>query len=598
MTTTYPSRILTVIDIDEPENVNGIFYYNYFTTDERTNDTGDAFYASAAERIDLKQLQRDIPRFVLVTWSPVPGSAVQFRKRGGQLLNNQTAEVINTEDTFSNFDFTSFAFQDAAIDKKLVEEIDNSTLFRDFINKNLTLRARSLNAESENIDGNILMSIFTDKELVDLRTSGGTSSTTKILSLAKDALINTQVNSKFVGVLTRASAYDPLNFYSNEMKVLIPSADALQDKVRQSKDAHLVSTSEFDSGFTPVVVTKLDGRDNHLAPTAYPVGYIVERSELSNNGDVVAISTFVLGTPNATSFYDTSIKYGILYRYTIKAVIAVSLSGFNDEQKQVFATGLVSSKLSKAIDIDCSDFTPPPPPADFKVKWNYTESHIELLWSLPTVSQRDIKYFQIFRRSSINEPFKLLRMYDFDDSAIITSNLENVSEKTVEKLITPKCFYLDTETTKDSAYIYALCCVDAHGLTSNYSHQFLVNFDRFKNKINVKTISRSGAPKSYPNLYLEEDTFVDLIKVSEPDHLEVYFDPEYLVITDNDDNDMKFMPLDDPNYKVLITFINIDNSISKTMTINFNDKRNQVESTKINGSKQKSKISISGLKIE
>lgn len=599
-TTTFPSRILTIVDVDEPTNVTGKYYYNYFVPDERTNGSGDAFFSSAVDRIDLNQLQRDIPRFTLLSWSPIVGTKVKFRSRGGPLLNNQTVELVNTEDTFSNFDYTSFFFQDVTIDRKLTAQINNSTTFRGFVTKSLIRRAKALNSETgSSINGNLLVNIFSDKEMANLLTKSGLSSTTKILETVKNATTNAQVNSKFVGTMVRASAYDPLNFYSDEMELLVSSADALQSRTRQAKDAHLVSTSEFDAGFNPIVVTKIDGQNSRTPPEAYPVGYIVERSELNENGNVVEIASFVLSTPSATSFYDASVKYGVLYRYTVKAVVALTLPGFNDEQQQVLATGLVSSKQSQVIDIDCNDYTPPPPPADFKVTWNYSDSAVQLLWSLPPEKQRDIKYFQVFRRRSIAEPFSLLKMYNFDDSEVVTSSGEVISDKNTELLTTPKGFYIDRDVSKDGTYIYALCCIDAHGLTSNYSHQYLAKFDRFKNSLIVKTVSRSGAPKNYPNLFLEEDTFVDVIKVSDPSSLNVCFDPEFLKVLDNNDNDVKFLPLEDPNYKVLITFLNVDNSLSKTLTLNFSDRRSQVIETGTGGANRvKPRVSISGLKIE
>jgi hypothetical protein len=118
-----------------------------------------------------------------------------------------------------------------------------------------------------------------------------------------------------------------------------------------------------------------------------------------------------------------------------------------------------------------------------------------------------VKKFQVFRRASIDEPFQLLKMYDFDDSEIKAEENETVFQGLVEVQSNPSTLYIDPDFKKDSKFIYAVVSIDAHGLTSNYSDQFEVTFDRFKNRVIKKRISASGAPKPYPNMYLSADTF-------------------------------------------------------------------------------------------
>ena len=43
--------------------------------------------------------------------------------------------------------------------------------------------------------------------------------------------------------------------------------------------------------------------------------------------------------------------------------------------------------------------------------------------------------------------------------------------------------YRDIDFTKDSVYIYAVCAIDARNLTSGYSLQMQVSFDKKSNKI-------------------------------------------------------------------------------------------------------------------
>ena len=56
---------------------------------------------------------------------------------------------------------------------------------------------------------------------------------------------------------------------------------------------------------------------------------------------------------------------------------------------------------------------------------------------------------------------------------------------------------------RSSDFIYALCTIDEHGYTSPYSDQFRVKFNKELNNIQVWRVSRRGAPKQYPNFFIE-----------------------------------------------------------------------------------------------
>jgi hypothetical protein len=82
--------------------------------------------------------------------------------------------------------------------------------------------------------------------------------------------------------------------------------------------------------------------------------------------------------------------------------------------------------------------------------------------------------------------------------------------------------------------IYAIASVDAHGLTSNLSTQIKIEYLKYENRLKVDLFSREGAPKQYPNLYINQDTFLDNIKTSGYDRMILYFDPEYYRVFQNE----------------------------------------------------------------
>ena len=133
--------------------------------------------------------------------------------------------------------------------------------------------------------------------------------------------------------------------------------------------------------------------------------------------------------------------------------------------------------------------------------------------------------------------------------------------------------YVDPDFSKDSKFIYALACVDAHGFSSNLSDQFEVTFDRFKNKVQKKRISSSGAPKPYPNMYLNADTFVDSMLDDNHRQVDVVFDPDHLSVFDSNRRDLQLLPTVKDNADFRLQFINLDLQKERTLKISVDDLR-------------------------
>jgi hypothetical protein len=244
----------------------------------------------------------------------------------------------------------------------------------------------------------------------------------------------------------------------------------------------------------------------------------------------------------------------------------------NDEPTLFY--GFVTSRPSKRVIVKSFDMTPPRPPADFKPTWDFTFNKLRLMWSFPVNPTNDVKRFQIFRRKSIREPFELLQEYDFDDSNLIYQRGERIPAHLINNMVgNPITYFYDPDFNKDSKFIYALTSIDAHGLSSNFTMQYEVTFDRFKNKLMLDLISRSGAPKAYPNAFLEVDSFQDAIKASGYEKFKIYFNPDYLKLKSYEGEDLDFIPLEDPNGKIKIQIINVDRQKGKTIDIEVKDLR-------------------------
>ena len=281
--------------------------------------------------------------------------------------------------------------------------------------------------------------------------------------------------------------------------------------------------------------------------------------------------------------YDGKIRYGSSYFYKIRAAFLVEARSTEESTSQnLLVSFLVGSKLTAEVEVQTVEMVPPPPPADFNLAWDFGERALRCTWNLPPNSQQDIKYIQLFRRRSISDPFQLIKMWDFNDTNTIVPLAEYPLPELVVKTPSFVGVFLDREFGKESNYIYAVAAVDAHGLTSNYSMQLQVSFDKFANKLVKKLISISGAPKQYPNAYLNADTFVDTMKDSGHTTMRVVFNPEYLKLVKGDGTDLGLLKTDRQNGLYRIQLINIDLQSQQTVDVTIEDSRKTSPDTKIN----------------
>ena len=204
-----------------------------------------------------------------------------------------------------------------------------------------------------------------------------------------------------------------------------------------------------------------------------------------------------------------------------------------------------------------------------------------IFWEEELNPQRDVVRYQIFRRKSIHVPFTIIREFDFDMSTSRVVPLEKTPKNLITKFNGPRKVFRDKNFKRTSSYIYALSAIDARGFSANYSMQFRVSFDVSRNKIKIDVISRSGAPKPYPNIYLNQDLFADTMKDSGHTRMRIFFDPEYYdvfktrtyttyrnkkpVVRKN----TQFLDLLSDKYKIQI--INVDSQMSKVIDISIND---------------------------
>lgn len=591
MTTSLPSKQVYVVDVPEVQNFEATFQYNYHVPDESvnslagipsfafensTNDFNSSFVQYATIRT---------PRFVKFSFKPVKLSdlygktfkaSIAGSSTRGQIMISSNLDKIIDEDQFASLNFTSVLLQDVKVDDKLHHVVSSSYAPKQHANHTLSPQAAIMSSFLKNEKK--VEHQFIQKTLnVPQRLSG--------VRFFSDSF--SRKHDVYFDKLKSAGLHAQLNtalFYSDSENVIDLSSQFTEELISFKKSlgknaSKLSSTtfshSDYKTNVPFVEVKKAKTTDQVSDAAAEIIGYIIDKYEISSDGVISKLEPIILEHANISTALDFKVKYGATYQYVIRS-IALYTTPAIDEQTNDVATikMLVSSKPSAKIVVSCVDLTAPPPPADIKPTWDYEQDRLVLFWSLPVNSQRDIKKFQIFRRKNILEPFELLKQYDFDDSLIKANDVEDVDARLIEYVKSPKCWFLDSDFDKSSSFIYALCSIDAHGLTSAYSSQFQCSFDVMQNKVTVKQISHVGALKAYPNFFIENEVFADLIRVSgdRSKTMKVYFNPEHYECIDDNGHVTKIVQSDSDGAKYVFQFINTDSQKSSNLSVIIEDK--------------------------
>lgn len=599
MSETLPSKAVAIVDVPEPEEVRAQFVYNFFLRDEDINEVGTVssdILAKPGETfnekyVDTISFKRSTARYVKLSWSPVvvtnqpkfsDTSANKTRTDIKVSIKNNLGK-INYEEDLAQQRFTSIHVQETNVKALISDLVQNG--YRIISTQNATLSnaatpnqmIKSLNALLPKGGGTVknpaLFGDFFSQEAFSYRTLRGENEETleKTISNVRTSL---QINNKVIADVFDSSIVDAIGTFANENQASSNTIEAvsIQQSAQNNDDSTLISNADYDTRLEKSI-KKINIDPASYDPIMQTLGYVIDKTRILPDGTLQTYAPIVVQSDNANTTVDLNVFYGGNYFYQVRTVAYVEIQAYDPEEGVIGAIGfLVASKPVRTEVVTCEEFIPPPSPTDFQVRWDYRLSAPRLEWSFPTNTQRDIKYFQIFKRLSINEPFRLVKLYDFNDSftpRMIQESL--VDPLLVQKQTSPLANYLDLEFKPGESWIYSLACVDAHGISSTYAEQYQIKFNTSKNALEVVFISVSGAEKCYPNMFLNRDTFVDSIKTEGYRKLRVVFNPENLRVSDSQKNNLNLLRGTDlDSYK--LQMINIDNQQQQVFTINIKDR--------------------------
>ena len=369
---------------------------------------------------------------------------------------------------------------------------------------------------------------------------------------AKSALIEAFVDRRMIGDLADSSPNRMkfvrsqfLDYYQNDatQRSFLPAeTDPPIERLSHSADRQKeinIETPGLAAWAIQDSESSLETTTSHNYNMVKLVGYIVNRydntiQDLNIPSKTHIIDSALIFAPNVI---DSEILYGAEYYYTVRSVycrefLDIDASDGLPKRMQQW----IASKATEPIYVKAVEQVPPKEPDGLFYKFNYgARKGLIMTWQYPSDRKRDTKYFQIFRRKTILEPFVCIAEIDFNDAHVKYPRREKVDDDRVLKFNSVQTFYEDVEFNRESEYIYAIAAVDAHGLTSGYSHQTKVSFNRQRNELVLVGVSRSGAPKQYPNFFIDPDmdetTFVrtftqDCMKVSGKQKFTLYFRPD------------------------------------------------------------------------
>jgi len=611
MSTSLPSRQIFAVDVPEVKNFKVVFKYNFFTPDEQVNERSGIprklISRSTGETDDktVKYFESRVPRYVLFSWNKSkfadPGNLVlekdiiahAHKTHPVSTLIATHYDKIVMEDHFSDFNYVAVTFHDGDIDTKIYNLISGSSVQRNLVSSmDPHAVAVDLNNQTpENVDMSVLDHGSAGKSASgrplyprDKKTAAVPGSASgqehheqfhdSHFDAMKGVVVTSQINSKFFHDVTSRMIQDPHASDPTELLTLNQHAHKLSLSTKRRLNS-AINENEFKT-VAPHIHHRVDRTSHHQQRHAAElVGYVIDKYAVNPNGTTTPLHPIIIENPAAHQAIDSFIKYDQNYFYTIRAIARFYLPAIDKDSGDVATIQLlVSSQPFAKQHVRVHDMIAPPSPTDINFNWDYENNKLVVHWTFPPNPQRDIKRFQVFRRASINHPFELIKEYNFDDSAIKMDDGEHPDPKLIMNSLNPASFYVDDDFVKDSKYIYTVCCIDAHGLTSCYGAQYELSFDRFKNQLVKRLVSHSGAPKPYPNLYLPGEGFVDVARVSGPSSkkFRVFFTPQYYLLEDNKKLTHSILSTNQSGGYYKLQFINTDNQKSDSLTIKIDDK--------------------------
>jgi hypothetical protein len=607
------SKTMFQYNIPEIENFELEFVYNYFTKDEREVNSQNLSNRTINLNVEntsnvLFQATNDLlPRFVRFNFKPPRDPNTLIASRVEEFLAQNIDKIVK-EGGASNKFFTGIELKDTGEEKAIYNNLKTTGFITQLTDpedssKNVAQKISDLLEDPNGLTGQgkkyILESLNQLKD--DQLTFAASDVRPEVAAFSNNPVgrqtFSVKFNNLFINDIVQKANRIPTGVFQDEIYAFSRISSEYQQntlskigtdptKIYEDEFINHVEAFEILSGgstMSEAVAAMVRNKGYEIKL----LGYLIEKTEIFPDESVRIYPPFLVNDPQKLFVRDDNVRYGGNYAYTVRTICQVTtpVVKINKDDPildEVVLARFIMTSEGVTDSVLCIEKVPPPPPTAIRPRFEFKLKKPIINWQFPVNPQRDIKRFQIFKRENINLPFTLIAEYDFDDSTSKTAVNEIALEKNLIPMQFPKTSFLDEKFGITTTPIYAVASVDAHGMTSNLSTQIQIRYDKIKNKMTSKLISREGAPKQYPNIYLEEDTFKDVMSVSSYKRMHVFFDPEYYRVLKNDNSgtngnttvekDLKFIAADPDNRTYSIQILNVDLQKDGIVNIKIEDK--------------------------
>ena len=528
------SDILNLFDVDNQiTNIKGSFRYRYFDPIEQV----DEFNRFAN---DPQKYPKGTPRYVRVEW-------VSKNKGLTAVGLSADAALVHKKNFFFASDLSpSYAVLTVA-EKELVQRqshaiSDNATTGSKL---DYLLTTISSNEYTEDIENNLdsagsstiipVVDPVTNRPVQEVQISD-TIQTPDI-----------QIRGRNVAQIIKSSNNSPLSrgIYdelAEKSDVMAKRLDSIPnpDARRLTTLFHTIEQiRKTDDTFFPSVSRK--GKPMDYLRNWEPIGFVISKYRLENGKEVYMYSRLVTDT----LFDDPYVAYGQTYRYQIRPVY-----GKYAYEKEDDTVVFLGSEESAYIDVECKEDRMPSPPRNPKFEYALN-NNIRVSWERPQsyvlddglIDTDDIKGYQLFVRNSLYEPYQLYRYFTFNNTKPESMRIHSMETISDDYIISSEYDTPDTIDPDDIIsfyeyneyvvpirsnvdYYFALCSIDAHGNSSNYSAQYKIRRNNVTGEVDIQLICPVGAPKQYPNLLVPGKLVKPSMMVSGYKFMDTYFCPD------------------------------------------------------------------------
>ena len=619
---------VTIANVPDPRSLHGRFVYNFYVPDEdraaNPLPTSPLSYSEGLvdketiDRIEARErgaLVARVPRYIKINIDTNLENIESIER--GQLSNEEMKELqsirpssvnYNVEGEITNPYVASTINSDLAVKSRIQNEIYRVSSFTSpdggllGFTSDVDIAMAINSITPSDIDASSIMDALSDTTGQGIRFVNEIKEKpySKIdcrASIGYEIKYNAE---SYRRVTSQHAVANPFSHYFFSDLLGKSAPDDLKNNLLYVNKLPDARVDDIEELFPEIKATpETEGREarseielaNLRLPEIKHLGYVIEKTEQSPSGELEKYPDYISLNPDISEFIDPNVKYGYTYFYKARQLYRIRLVQITDSTdckviKYNILRCYIASRCPAPIVVKAIEADPPRPPSTLIGSFIYKEGNgIRLDWARPSNPTRDIKKYQVFRRRNINEPFQLIAQYDFTDPGYTMGRQQEViSRRLVKKVDAPRYYHVDPEFTRESSFIYCVASVDAHGLVSSYGTQMQFSFDRFNNVIVSRKLSQSGAPRSYPNYYVDpteleqfgSDRLIeDVIKDSGHGTLRIYFDPtayRFANESDGKKGDPIVLSKQRGNYKLQV--INLDRQVSKTITIQIDGEKN------------------------